>query len=81
MCDYRPRLSAECGDLTLAVEASAAAGAGGGGSDAAPALAAALRVWRLEAVEHLPVGPAEAAASEAALDQARQYFNGMVSSG
>ena len=71
ICDYRPRLSAECGDLTLALEAGDGdrVSQGSGASGAAPGVSAALRVWRLEAVEHLPVGASEAAASEAALEQ------------
>ncbi len=50
---------------------SSGAGPGSGASGAGAGVAAALQVWRLEAVEHLPAGTAEAAASEAALDQAR----------
>lgn len=69
--DYLPRLSAECGDLTLALETGGGDGSSQGSesSSAAPGVSAALHVWRLEAVEHLPVGATEAAASEAALDQ------------
>ena len=70
-CDYRPRLSAECGDLRLKLGGGrgppAGAGTDGGGAE----VAVTLQAWRLEAVEHLPVGPAEAAASELALDQVR----------
>ena len=71
ICDYRSRLSAECGELNLALEAGGgdAVTQGSGSSSAAPGVSATLRVWRLEAVEHLPVGAAEAAASEAALEQ------------
>lgn len=65
ICDYRPRLSAECGDLALALEG----GAGDGVPQGSGSGGAALRVWRLEAVEHLPVSATEAAAPEAALDQ------------
>ena len=71
ICDYRPRLSAECGDLTLALEGAARDGVSqeSGSCGSEPGISAALRIWRLEAVEHLPASASEAAASEAALDQ------------
>jgi hypothetical protein len=59
-CDYRARFSLECGDLALDL----AGGPGGG-------LAAALKLWRLEAVEHIPASPAELAASSACLEEVR----------
>ena len=76
-CDYRPRLSAECGDLRLTLGGGGGAppGAGRGGDGAGAGVAVALQAWQLEAVEHLPVGPAETAASELALDQVRSSFS------
>ncbi len=57
-CDYRARFSMECCDLDLTL----AVGPGG-------ALEGTLRLWRLEAVEHLPAAPGFAAAFACALDE------------
>ena len=60
-CDYRARCSLECGDLRLRL-------AGGGPRED---LEASLKLWRLEAVEHIPASPAELASSSARLEEAR----------
>ncbi|BDA50280.1 probable autophagy-related protein 2 at C-terminar half [Coccomyxa sp. Obi] len=57
-CDYRARFSMECCDLDLTL----AAGPVG-------ALEGTLRMWRLEAVEHIPAAPGFAAASVSALEE------------
>ena len=57
-CDYRARFSLECGELRLGL---------GGGREGA--CLGTLRLWRLEAVEHIPASPAELASSSARLEE------------
>ena len=57
-CDYRARFSMECCDLDLSM------GAGPKGE-----VEGTLRLWRLEAVEHIPAAPGAVAASATTLEE------------
>lgn len=57
-CTYRARFSMECGSLALDVRA------GELGS-----LEASLKLWRLEAVEHIPAAAGDLAVSAATLQE------------
>ncbi len=59
-CDYRARLSMECCNLDLSVSAGPKGDVEG-----------TLRLWRLEAVEHIPAAAGAAAASATALEEVR----------